>query len=241
MNNKLPIFTVRCIDWDAVLATPNLSNMMKIVKEQSKTEEAKKRVNLATYKDYNEGEECPPYFGMFGEFLCYHFLNHYGHLWNIEGVTMTDSTNSAIEDYGTDGVGYSAIDGKYKGRRVKKGTPVYLQVKATTNSTKEYQPNDGSRLPNFGMNAMSTAIVTGKAYQGRYVVFTTGRGLHWTLDKMSNGLLEVINYEKIKPLVNGSVTFLNRMRVAVGLDELPIEAAEADPEWILMQEEDCVA
>jgi hypothetical protein len=236
---KTHIFVKHCIDFESILLESNLDKMLKVVFKQSKTEEARLRVDFANYKDYDTDEWCPAYFGMFGEWLCWHFLNHYGHLFNIEAVEMGDSIDSSVEDYGTDGEGRSVKDQLMKTtfRKAVKGSPVYIQVKATMNKTKEYKPNDGSRLPNFGMNAMSSAIRAGQAYQGRYIVFTTGAGLHYALDKMSNGMLEVVGYKKIKALMNDDTVFLNRLRTSVGLAEYPVTLSTIDPESTLIRAE----
>jgi hypothetical protein len=87
------------------------------------------------------------------------------------------------------------------------------------------------------MNAMSSAIIGGKAYQARYIVFTTGAGLHYSLDKMSNNLLEVIGYRKIRALVNDDMVFLNILRDSVGLVSFPATISRVDPEYTIIQRE----
>jgi hypothetical protein len=197
------------------------------------------RVDFDNYKDYGSDQSCPTYFGMCVEWLAGHFLNHYGHLFNIKEVHMNDCEDNTTEDYGIDGIGVSVKEkmDPRTGRKILKGSPVYIQVKGTLNKTKEHKPNDGSRLPNFGMNAISSAIIEGKAYQARYIVFTTGAGLHYSLDKMSNNLLEVIGYRKIKALINDDMVFLNILRNSVGLITFPSLSSNVDAEYAIIQKE----
>jgi hypothetical protein len=226
------IFTNHCVDFEPILQSANLDAMLKVAYKQSTTQLARMRVDFANYKDYDTDQWCPIYFGMFGEWLCQHVLTHYGHIFNIESVTMTDSEGSNTQDYGVDGVGLTVKDKVMKstGRKATKGSPVYIQVKSTMNKTKEYTPNDGSRLPNFGMNAMSSAITGGYAYQARYIVFTTGRGLHYSLQTMCNNMFEVIDYKQIRALINNDAVFLNYLRNSVGLLPFDVNLSPPDPE-----------
>ncbi len=227
-------FNLRCIDFAAILRHTTLDDMLKEVHEQSKSEEAKIRVDVANYKDYGTDQWCPLYFGMFSEWLACHFLNHYGRLWNVQSITMTDSVGSTHEDYGIDGMGFSIDrkEDKASGRIIVPNSPVYLQVKGTLNPRKEYSPNDGSRLPNFGCNAMATALKTGYAYQSRFLLFTTGKGISYTLDKMFMGLIEVIARKQISKLMDNNAVFLNQMRVSVGLPPVPIASSAPDSEFV---------
>jgi hypothetical protein len=229
------VFINRCIDFSEILNCTTLEKMLKVVHKQSKTEEAKKRVDFAHYKDYGSDQWSPIYFGMFVEWLGDHFLNHYGHLFNIQAVKMHDSIGEGYKDYGIDGEGLTIKRKALKesGRDARPDSPVYIQVKGTLNSTKEYKPNDGNRLPNFGCNAFSQALKTGYAYQARYILFTTGKGLHYSMDTMFNGLVEVIGRKKIEILMNNDTVFLNRLRISVGLPAFAVQLAEADPEYQL--------
>jgi hypothetical protein len=236
---KNHVFVNHCIDFESILAEPKLDNMLKVAFKQSKTDGAKLRVDFANYKDYGQDQWCPAYFGMFVEWLAWHFFNHYGRLFNVEGCEMTDSVDSSLEDYGTDGRMRSIKDQLFTKtcRKTVKGSPVYLQVKGTMNKTKEYTPNDGSRLPNFCTNAMSDAIRQGKAYQARYIIFTTGKSVHYSLDKMSNDMLEVVNYKIINGLLKDDYVFLNLLRSSVGLTEFPLDTSALDPEAELVRAE----
>lgn len=229
---KQHIFTARCIDFEPILADASIKKMLKVVFTQSKTEEARKRVDFANYKDYDTDEFCPIYFGMFAEWLAWHFLNHYGHVFNVQGVEMTASIGSSEKDYGIDGRGLCVKDQLLTstGRKCTNGSPVYVQVKGTMNSNKEYQANDGSRLTNFATNSMSDAIRAGYAYQARYILFTTGKGIHFSLDEMTNKMFEIINFKIIKRLMDKDIDFLNRLRISVGLTPFPLTLSTIDPE-----------
>lgn len=231
------VFTKRCIDFGPILECTDLETMLEVVYKQSQTEEAKKRVDFANYKDYDTDKWAPAYFGMFVEWLGDHFLNHYGHLFNIQAVKMHDAIGSAYKDYGIDGEGMSVKRKAIREscRDVRPNSPVFIQVKGTMNPRKEYRPNDGSRLPNFGCNAFSQAIKSGYSYQARYILFTTGRGLHHSMDSMFNGMVEVVNRRKIEILMNNDTVFLNRLRTSVGLPEVTVELAECDAEFVLSQ------
>lgn len=234
---KQHVFTARCIDFEPILAQADLRKMLKLVFEQSRTEEARRRVDFANYKDYDADEFCPIYFGMFVEWLAWHFLNHYGHVFNVQAVEMTASIGSAEKDYGVDGRGLSVKDQLMNstGRKCVNGSPVYVQVKGTMNSRKEYQANDGSRLTNFATNAMSDAIRGGYAYQARYILFTTGQGIHFSLDEMTNKMFEIVNFKVVRRLMDKDTSFLNRLRTSVGLVPLPLPSADPDPEAQFIQ------
>jgi hypothetical protein len=212
--------------------------MLKVVEKQSTTAEAKMRVDFSHYKDYEEGSWSPVYFGMFVEWLAQYWLNHFGSLdeWNIHGVNMVSSVGSSDEDYGVDGTGCSIREKKYPktGRIAVANAPVYIQVKGTLNKSREYKPNDGSRLPNFGMNAMATAIIAGQALRSRYILFTTGKGLHYSMEKMSCNLIEVINYKDISKAMDNNTVFLNVLRISVGLNELSTVSNTMDAEAIMV-------
>jgi hypothetical protein len=222
-----PRFINHCLDFEELLnpafvEKQTLSRMLKMAYKQSCRDEAKERYDI-TYGKFSDLEEddesCAAYFGDFGEWLAWHFLNYYGHAFNIQSSIMLSAVGNTSEDYGTDGIGYTIKECQDRGtnRIFKKNAKVYIQVKTTLNPNKEYKPNDGSRLPNFGMNAMSDSIKTGSAYNARYLVFTTGKGLHFAMDKMSNNMMECIGYSKITRLMDRDTGFFNRLRLSVGL------------------------
>ena len=196
-------------------------------------------MDFVNYKDYGQDQSCPIYFGMFTEWLAWHFFNHYGRLFNVEGCEMMASEGNLEQDLGTDGrmrsIKRQLMSKTF--RKAEKGSPVYLQVKGTMNKTKVYTANDGSRLPNFGTNAMSDAIKTGYAFQARYIVFTTGDSIHYTLDSMSNGMLEIVCYKDIKACIDMDWVFLNRLRSSVGLTEVAMGPCDIDPEAAMIRAE----
>lgn len=226
------VFENYCIDFDALLREANFSKMIRAAHKQSKELEAKVRADFPHYKDYGVDDSCPMYFGMFFEWFSAKLLNHYGHLWNLRDVSMLNEVGNADEDGGTDGHASTMMERRFaqKTRVTKVGSPCFLQVKGTLDPTKEFKTNDGSRLANFMMNALSTAVVTGAAYHARYIVITSGKGLHYKLDNNSNKLMEVIGYAEISKLMNGNVSFLNALRESVGLKALPLPPAEMDAE-----------
>lgn len=231
---KKHIFTNVCIDFEEILSTPKFEKMLRTAYKQAKTNEAIRRTSLGEYKDHNDNNDewSPMYYGLFVEWFAQEYLNHFGHLFNLSNVQMLEHVGSAEQDNGVDGTAIStnAKKGPIRTVACKRGSPVYIQVKGTLNPTKEHTANDGSRLPNFFMNAYSTAIQTKCAYQARYIVFTTGKGLHYRLEDMCNHLVEVINFKKITKLVNGDHQFLNILRESVGLESFELPQFEGDPE-----------
>jgi len=236
INHK---FTDVCIDFDAILQQPDIRKMIKVVLDQAKTQEAKRRTDIGNYKDYGDEDGSPLYFGMFVEWYAQEFLNNYGHVYNIGNVQMNDHAGGTDEDWGIDGIGHT----RYKKNKTSyphvapaSGTPVYIQVKGTGNHNKEHMANDGSRLPNFTTHAMSTAIKSKTAYQSRYILFTTAKGVYYTLDKMWNNMVEVIAIKQIMKMSNGDMLFLNHLRQSVGLDSLDYSIEpDAEAQYNLQQ------
>lgn len=223
---KKHVFTNYCTDWESILSTAEFDHMLDTAHKQSFTEEAKKRVDFANYKDYGADESCPAYFGMFLEWFCGHFLNYFGNQWDIECTEMLDVEDSSAQDCGVDGTALTVRklrNSKYiaTGREPQQGSRVYIQVKATKNRAKMFSPNDGSRLPNFMTHAQARAMTEKQAYQARYLLFTSGKGIDYKLENMSCNLMEVINGADLKSNVKNNITFLNILRTSVGLQELP--------------------
>jgi hypothetical protein len=156
MNNH--IFQNHCVDFEEILDPKNwvknkcLDRMLRSAYDQSKTEEAKLRVDFANYKDYDQDEWCPIYFGMFTEWLAWHFFNHYGRLFNVEGCEMLASEGNSEQDLGTDGrmrsIQRQAMKTTF--RIAEKGSPVYLQVKGTMNKTKIFLRANGNNSIGLG-------------------------------------------------------------------------------------------
>ena len=227
------IFENVCLDFSPILAEPSIRKMLTVVKKQAKTEEAKRRTDFAHYKEYGDDEWSPTYFGLFVEWFAEHYLNHFGHKYNIHRVQMLNHEESSEQDWGVDGVGFTMKERKHSNIRSifsKSGSPVYIQVKGTLNSQKEFKANDGSRLTNFISHAVTSAIVEGQAYQARCILFTTGKGIYYTLDKMTNGIIEVISINQIKKMTDGNVQFLDVLRKQVGIEPYPMSPGTLDPE-----------
>ena len=227
------VFENVCIDFEEILATPDFKHMLRVVQRQAKTTEAKQRTDISNYKDYNADEWSPMYFGMFVEWFAEQYLNFFGYLYNIANVEMLDAVGTAYQDNGVDGMGITLATKKQTSRTViahKQGGPVYIQVKGTMNYNKEHMANDGSRLPNFTTNAMSSAIKNGTAYYTRYVLFTTAKGIHYRLKEMWNDMVEVIDIHKIAQLADNNQLFLNAMRIRVGLEPHSFVAPPIDQE-----------
>ena len=146
---------------------------------------------------------------------------------------MTSSVGSSTADLGVDATAQSTgqIRMSKTSRIAEKGNTVYIQVKGTLNSSKLYTANDGNRIPNFTTNALSSAIKGGEAYKARYILWTTGRGLHHSLEEMSNGFMEIIDYNTISKSVENDIEFWNELRAAVGLTDLARSAILQDPEF----------
>jgi len=235
--SKKHVFENHCVDFESILKTSDIKQMLKIVQKQSLTDEAKKRMGVEEYKTHNKYDvndldkkddpRSPVYFGMFVEWYAQEFLNHFGAHYNIMNVNMYDAVGSSNDDYGVDGMGLSMsaeLKSNTNGPGIthQKGSPVYLQVKGTVNHGKSHAPNDGSRLPNFTTNAMSSAIKLHQAYQSRYVLFTTAKGIDHHLGNMWNGMVEVIGIGEIVKHTNRNEVFLNILRSRVGLSPIDI-------------------
>jgi hypothetical protein len=247
------VFRNLCIDFGSLLAKPDVTTMLREAKKQSKTSEAKNRMDarrnfIKTDITEDPTESCPAYFGAFGEWLCQHYLTYYGPEYNLHTVEMVDSEDSTEEDYGIDGrakttktQSKSSRIVSMTGRKAQPGSLVFIQVKASMNPTKEYSPNDGARIPNFFTYALSEAIINGEAYQARYIIFTTGKGFHYSMDKMSHRMAEVIGIHEIKRFMDGDWAFLNYLRSQVaGLAPLQIPSSQKDNEYTNNIESDMV-
>ena len=141
-------------------------------------------------------------------------------MYNIQNFKSVEDFKEAGSDTGVDHYAESISEKKtIRYQLIKPGSPVYIQTKGTINSKKEFKTNDGSRIPNFMMNAQSQAISQGHAYSARYVLFTTGKGLHYVLNNNSGQKIEVINYAKISKLVDNNVMFWNTLRSKMGIEE----------------------
>lgn len=224
-----------CLDWDDLLAKPRLGDFLRRLHRQGQSDAAQRLVQ--PYKDYSAdvSDYSPVYFGMGVEVLAEAYLMFYGGVHHaVSEIEMTSQAGKLEIDLGVDGRARTICElplGKTR-RLARSNSPVYLQVKGTLNSAKIYTANDGSRITNFISNAATGAIRSGYATQARYLLFTTGDGIHHTLDAMTNGFIEVINYKKINQLTRKDHVFWNEFRVAVGLKPLDLAELVLDPDHL---------
>lgn len=220
---------------DQLLAKNTLRDFVKTARKLSETKEAIKVYEVGNYKDSIDingnvisGSWSPHYFGAAVEFLCETYFEVFGAEYNLGNVRSTDSYEDAETDTGVDHYAESLTHKKLKGaqnyRRAEPMSPVYIQTKGTMDPRKEFTTNDGARLPNFYMNAQSQALEEGAAYTARYILFTTGKGLHYKLDANSGGLTEVIAFNDIKKRVDGNTTFWNALRKKAKVSQQKTEA-----------------
>lgn len=162
----------------------------------------------------------PEYFGAAVEFLAECFFEEFGARFDLEFDFSVEDYDSADVDKGIDHYAKSIRQKRIlPTRETRFGSPVYIQTKGTLNPRKEFKTNDGARLPNFFMAAQAEAMNEGYAYQARYVLFTTGKGLHYKLNENSGKICEVINYNTIRKYVDGNVEFWNTMRRKMSISE----------------------
>ncbi len=228
-----------CLDWEYVLAKPTVNDYLRRLHRQGQSEDAQKLVQ--PYKDYSLDvlEYSPMYFGMGVEILAEAYLKFYGGVHHaVTDIEMASQDGKPEVDLGVDGRARTICEYPLKKTRriARSNSPVYLQVKGTLNSAKVYKANDGSRLTNFVSNATTHATKSGQAYQARYLLFTTGAGIHHVLDAMTNGFIEVIDYKKIKQLTRKDHVFWSAFREAVGLAPLALDAVTLDPDYIAVSQ-----
>ena len=218
-----------------LLAKNTLKDFVRVARKLSETKEAIKVYEVGQYKDMMDingnviaGSWSPHYFGAAVEFLCETYFEVFGAEYNLGNVRSTDSYDDAESDTGVDHYAESLMHKKLKGaqnyRRAEPMSPVYIQTKGTLDPRKEFTTNDGARLPNFYMNAQAQALEEGAAYTARYILFTTGKGLHYKLDANSGGLTEVVGFSEIKRHVDGNVTFWNALRKKAGIKEQKVKS-----------------
>ena len=146
---------------------------------------------------------------------------------NLTDIQSTDDWDDAAQDTGVDHYAVSLKDktmGRGSNRCAKPMSPVFIQTKGTLNAKKEFSTNDGARLPNFYMNAFSQARQQGASYSARYILFTTGKSLHYILDNNSGNVTEVVGFREISQHVDNNVAFWNAMRRKATVAEEHYEA-----------------
>lgn len=230
-------FSKVCIDHAELARATSVKDFLAKLLKQSNRPEAQ----LPYHESQPQTDEvtgakilAPRYFGAGGEFFAEVFFQVYGHRYNIAEVNFTDDAARTGTDTGVDAYAKSVKEQKLLSRRAAPGTMVYVQVKTALNPMKDFTTNDGSRIMNFFANAQAHALCAGESYQARYVLWTTGNGLHWCLEQNTYKLIEVINYREIHKLTKGDHIFWNAFRIALGqppkLMSNPLKDPEFEPE-----------
>ena len=203
-----------------LLTKNTLKDFVRVARKLSETKEAIKVYEVGQYKDMLDingnvvpGSWSPHYFGAAVEFLCETYFEVFGAEYNLGNVRSTDSYEDSESDTGVDHYAESLMHKKTKG---------------TLDPRKEFTTNDGARLPNFYMNAQAQALEDGAAYTARYILFTTGKGLHYKLDANSGGMTEVVGFSEIKRHVDGNTVFWNAMRKKAKVKQQKV-TAPVDP------------
>ena len=234
------IFGQLSIGTTDLLREADLHKYVMAAKRIATTPEAIKAFEVGNYKNYQSlsGKKVidwsPHYFGAAIEFLAECFFEMFGAEYNLYDIKSVDDVDAKENDTGVDHYAKTINRkmSKDKLRESRPGSMVFIQTKGTTRRDKVYTTNDGSRLPNFYMNAQSQAIARGQAYQARYILFTTGKGLHYTLDKNSGNKTEIVNFNKIAKRINNNELFFNLMRKKCGLPEVDLKVMDVEARLI---------
>jgi hypothetical protein len=214
-------FAVKAPHAEELLESNTLMKYIHSAARLAKTAEAIRVFETGNYKDfeilndssYRGAQWSAKYFGGAIEFLAETFFQVFGAKFNIQDVKSIDDFDGFETDSGVDHKGTSIWEQKLGNTRVATPlAPVFIQTKGVLNPKKEFMTNDGARLPNFFMNAQVQALHLGRSYSARYILFTTGKGIHYKLDNNSGNICEVINYGKICKLVDNNIPFWDIMR-----------------------------
>ena len=199
-------FPQHCIDLDALIQGRTLESYLRALANQANDEAATRTyLNGVCGTDVSEHRESyasPEYFGEGGEFLRHCFFDFFGSRFCLRDIWSVNARSGVIQrDRGWDG---GAVTSKSHRNHdwASKGDPVYIQDKTTRNFSKLYETNDGSRIMNFVGAAAMDAIVQGHAQKARFILWTTGKGLHYILEQNVGERLEVVGYEAISNLVD---------------------------------------
>jgi hypothetical protein len=237
-----------CVDANVFNEVVTLRKFIEVLRKQSNSDEAiipyREDVSLSSYDEDGEfvGKiKAPRYFGAGVEALAETFFEVFGSEYNLAGYKSQDSVDEDLEDTGYDAIAYTAKEKRYdKGTEVKKisqpGNRVYVQVKGVLNPTKEFTTNDGSRIMNFYGNAQGHCRMIGEAYGARFMLFTTGKGLHYKLAKNTRNEIEIVNYSAIERKINNNPFFWNALYTKLGLPESQIVGPK-DPEFVCIEEQ----
>jgi hypothetical protein len=224
-----------CVDKDGLVAKETLKDFMDVLLKQSNKDEA-----LIPYHDQlpdvDDGKtiKAPRYFGAGGEFLSECFFEVYGADYNLTGIVSYDDEEIARTDGGVDQEARSRKEKIYTTRlntKAMPNTPIYIQVKTAVNPTKVFTTNDGSRIMNFFGHAQGLARAQAVSFNARYILFTTGKELHWVLKRNTFNMIEVVGYKDIKKRVDKDRVFWNHMRKKFGLPLLDLPPPPMDPEY----------
>jgi hypothetical protein len=230
-----------CIDPDSLVKAETLKGFLTALKRQSGKDEA-----LIPYHDQIPLDDdgvvirAPGYYGAGGEFLAETFFDVWGLAYNLAGITSTDDLERHTTDGGVDHLARSVTIKIYREHldtKAQPGSPVYIQTKTTNNATRVYTTNDGSRIMNFFGHAQALARSQGTSLSARYIVFTTGKGLGWQLERNTLGLIQVVAHNEIRRRVDSNRIFWNRMRERFGLPAVDLPAPPLDPEYRAIQAE----
>lgn len=200
-------FPDRCLDGGALVVRKTLRTFVKALGEQAKTQAAADAYSeppRAKYrKDRSHGKQgllSPTYFGEGGEFLRHCYFEFFGRSHNLEGVWSLNASHGSIpEDLGWDGGAVS----------IGRGDPIYIQDKTTGKHASRHEMNDGSRVMNFVGSAAMHAIASERdgngtvATNARFILWTTAKGVHRTLERRMHGMVEVVGCERISRDVDG--------------------------------------
>jgi hypothetical protein len=224
-----------CIDPASLIEKETLSGFLSALKKQSNRDDA-----LIPYHDTHPADDdnviikAPRYYGAGGEFLSETFFEVFGSEYNLCGIESYDDEEKTRNDGGVDQDARSVkvkIYKEYLNTKAQPGSPIYIQVKTTNNSTKVYTTNDGSQIMNFFGHAQALARAQGCSLSARYILFTTGKGIGLQLEQNTLKMIQVISFNDIKRKVDGNRIFWNKMRERFGLTVLDLPPAPMDPEY----------
>lgn len=230
-----------CIDPASLVVKENLSSFVKALLVQSNTPAAliPYHDTVPEVDDENRVIGAPRYFGAGGEFLSETFFEIFAQEYNVTNLIAIDDEEKEAKDRGVD-LTARTIKGKvYKdtGCAARANSPVYIQVKTVLNPNKEHYTNDGSRIMNFFGHAQACARNEGASYTARYILFTTGKGLHYRLKENTCGMIQVVNFKEISDKIKNNRVFWNRLREKLGQPILPLDNLEVDADFASVQEE----
>lgn len=216
-----------CIDPEALVKKQTMKGFVTAAGKQANTDEAAFKYNQSLFgtDEDNTGYKAPRYFGAAWEYFRHVYMDVYGSEYNLYGVFSNDDWDNPQPDRGGDGGASSRKKKNYPKLEIQTepGSPVYFQDKSTENWTKEFMTNDGSRIMNYIGWAQSDARKRKASYQARYILFTSGKDLHYKLKENTCNIIEVINGKHISNKSDGDQVFWNELRRHFGLAPLPVQ------------------